>query len=141
MKKKLSWHFWLVCGVIAVIAVLMSIHFSRKTEYACEMADLQTMRSAEAVAALMWRDKLPEDPAEYWFDSRTMQLIPTSEPMPEPYGAGTKRNGYAEKDFQDQADASYDYSGREDYTDRVLHVFVSSQDGRLNIAIDWVAGR
>ncbi len=105
------------------------------------MADLQTMRSAEAAASFLWRDRLPEEPVEYWFEPATIQLIPISEPMPASYGAGTRRNGRAVKVFEDQTGTSYAYSGREDYTDKILHVLVSNEDGDLHVSMDWVPNR
>ena len=141
MKKKLSWHFWLACILIAIIAVVLFAQFSRKTEYAYEMADLQTMRSAEAVATLLWRDDLPEEPVEYWFDSGKIQLISVSDPMPEPYGVGTNRNGHAVKAFNIQTGKVFEYSENDDYTGKILHVVVSNKNNGLDIRMDWVQNR
>ena len=138
MKKKLSWHFYLVCVFIAIIVLVLCTYFNRKLEYAYEMTDLQTMRSAEAAAALLWRDNLPENPVEYWFDANSLELIPASEQRPEAYGAGTGRVGYALKGFDDQHITLAGYSEGADYTDKILKVVVSGKDDELDIAMDWV---
>lgn len=141
MKKKLSWHFYAVCSVIAIITVIMFAHFSSQEEYACEMADLQTMRSAQAAAVLLWHDSLPEGPVEYWFDTKTLLLVLASEPMPDPYGVGTKRVGHAIKAFDGDTGSSFDYLENEDYTDKILHVVVSNKDGNLDLRLEWVTSR
>ncbi len=139
MKKKLSWHFYLVCVFIAIIVMVLCVYFNQKLENAYEMTDLQTMRSAEAAAALLWRDNLPQNPVEYWFDADSLELIPASEPRPEAYGAGTGRVGHALKNIDDKYTSLAGYSESADYTDKILKVVVSSKDDDLDIDMEWVS--
>ena len=138
MKTKLSWHFYAVCAVVAAAAIAVCIYFNLMEESAYETADLQAMRDAEAAAMLLWREKLPEEPIEYWYKPQDMKLISVSESMPAPYGMGTERRSGAVKSFVNETGKAFDYSSVEGYTDKVLHVIVSSKDEVLDIRVDWV---
>lgn len=135
---KLSWHFYAVCFLVAVVAVAVSFHFSRIEEYAYEMADLEVMRNAEDTAILLWRDKLPDTPVGFWYLPGELRLIPDTEPMPIRCGMGTGKAGGAVSDFEAKAGKNYGYSEHEDYRDKALHVTVSKSDDDLDIRVNWV---
>lgn len=137
-KRKLSWHFYVACAVVAVIAILLFCHFGRVEEYAYEMADLEVMRNAEDTAKLLWFNKLPDEPVEYWFAPGELRLLPITDPIPRHCGMGTKRAGGAIKDFEAETGKAYDYSEREDYRGKSLCVTVSSVNGALDIRVHWV---
>ena len=140
MKKKLSWHFYAALIFVVSVFAAVSVYFVKKEEYACEMADLQAMRSAAMAAEALWYRELPEEAVEYWYDATSFSLVPISVPKPSACGSGTSRFGGAVKDFVDKTNGSYGYSEYEDYRDKVLHVTADNNNGVLDIAVDWVAG-
>ena len=126
-----------VAAAAAIIASAM-IFLNTRTERAAEMADLQAMRAAESVARLTWKDKLPDQPEEYWYDGANYALIPATEPKPARYGQGTERAGGAVKAFRDETGKAYPYDETRNYFGGILRVTVSSRDGALRVDMDWV---
>ena len=137
-KFNLSWHFYVVCVVVVVVAAAFFYHFSRIEEYAYELADLEAMRNAEDTARLLWFEKAPDEPAEYWFVPGELRLIPVTDPKPAHCGMGTKKTGGAVRAFEVKTGKSYGYSEHEDYRNKALHVTVNNNNGNLNITVDWV---
>lgn len=138
MKTKLSWHFYVVCAIISVVVMIIATRFRIEKEYPYEMADLQAMRNAELTAVLKWKDKLPEETTEYWYNPNSFELIPASEPKPESHGLGRKGKGGAVREFEADTGLSYEYDEGTDYTGKVIHVTVSNKGGDLDIKVDWV---
>lgn len=114
---------------------------AKKTEHDYEIVDLQVMRSAEAAAMLKWKDKILEEPVEYWFVAKTAALLDISQKKPQPYGLGTSKAGGGFKDFEaDTGIAYYNYSEKENYGGKVIHLVVSADEsGALHIEMDWVS--
>lgn len=139
MKRKLSWHFYAVIIIVISVFAAVGAYFVKHEEYACEMADLQAMRSAAMAAEALWYRKLPEETVDYWYDATSFSLVPITDSKPSPCGSGTSRFGGAVKDFVDKTNGSYGYSEYEDYRDKVLHVTVDNNNGTLNIAVEWEA--
>ena len=137
-KFNLSWHFSVVCAVVVAVALALFSHFSRVEEYAYELADLEVMRNAEDTAKLLWFEKVPDEPMEYWFVPGELRLIPVSDPMPAHCGMGTKKVGGAVRAFEAKTGNSYGYSEHEDYRNKALHVTVNNNNGSLGIMVDWV---
>ena len=127
--------------IIAVLigAFIMAYQFMlRKTEQSNELADLQAMRGAEATAMMIWKDKVPEEPVEYWYSANTFELIDATEAKPAPYGLGTKRSGGGSKSFQNETGLNHEYLESKDYTDKVIRVDVDKDDaGELRIRMNW----
>lgn len=123
---------------VMVILTLSGCSGSSEEESSSEMADLQGMRGAELTAMQEWKDKLPDEPVEYWYNPDTFELIPISEPKPDSLGLGKKGEGGAVDDFEADTGMSYEYDESKDYTDKVIHVTVSNSDGELDIKVDWV---
>lgn len=141
MKLKRLFIILALIGTAAGVAALVILHsFSQKLEHDLEMVDLQGMRGAEAAALLLWRDRLPEEPVEYWYDPAAFTLLPAQEPKPKHGGKGTQRAGGALKDFEAETGKHYDYTETRDYNGQVLHVTVGSEDGTLRVDLDWVPG-
>lgn len=138
MKRKLSWHFYAVLAIVLIMALAFTIYFRRREEKACELADLLVMQNAYDTALLLWHDRFPEEPEEYWYRPKDMRLIPASEPMPPACGMGSERKGGAAKAFYSEAEKLFDYSETEDYTDKSIRVTVSEENGALHIVVDWV---
>lgn len=138
MKRRLSWHFYVVCTVVVVAAAVFFWHFRRMEEYAYELADLEVMRNAEDMARLLWYGKLPDAPVEYWFSPGELSLRPITEPIPRHCGMGTKMTGGAVKDFKEKTGKTYNYSEHDDYRDKALLVTVDNSNGTLDIRVDWV---
>ena len=133
--------------ILALIGLLLSscllicsLLLSRRTEHEYEIADLQTMRTAEAAAMIKWKDATLEEPEECWFAPKTAELIDTSNPRPEPYGMGTSKDGKGLKGFQDDTGISYYmYSENESYRGKVLVVKGSRNEyGDLQIDLKWI---
>lgn len=137
-KFKLSWHFYVICALIVTAAVALFYHFSRVEEYAYELADLEVMRNAEDTAKLLWFEKAPNEPVEYWYVPGELRLIPITDPMPPHCGMGTKKAGGAVRAFEAKTGNSYGYSESEDYRNKALHVTVNNINGSLSITVDWV---
>lgn len=139
MKHKLSWHFYAVLSVVLLIAAAVAAYMLKQVEFSYEMADLQTMNAARASAELKWREKLPEEPVEYWYDGSSYSLVPTSGKKPKPCGSGTRRIGGAVKEFQKENDLQVDtYNESESYLGKLPRVTVRKAGDELSISIDWV---
>ena len=125
----------LASGVFACSQMLV-----RRTEHDYEIADLYVMRAAEVAAVLKWKDKVPEMPEEYWFFSKTAELLDMTHVQPEPYGMGTEKAGGGLKDFQEMTGITrYEYSERESYKDKIVFVRVSTDEhGDLQINLEWI---
>ena len=137
MKRKLI--VILIALALAAASALTAIHLlGQRTEYNLEMADLQGMRVAEEAAQLLWKDKLPEEPAEYWFNADSFTLVPIDEPMTMVYGAGTEKAGGAMKDFEAETGKHFDYSETQSYKGMLIHVTVRDNEGTLQVDVDWV---
>ncbi len=137
MKRKLT-VILIVLALAAAIALTVIHLLGQRTEYNLEMADLQGMRVAEASAHLLWKDKLPEEPTEYWFDAGSFTLVPGTEPMTMVYGAGTEKAGGAMKDFEAETGKHYEYSETQSYNGMLIHVTVKDNEGTLQVDVDWV---
>lgn len=137
MKRKLTVIILALAAVISVAFTLIHL-LGQRMEYKLEMADLQGMRAAEAAAQLLWKDKLPDDPVDYWFDAGTFTLVPGDEPMTMVYGAGTERAGGAVKDFEAETRKHYNYSETQSYSGKLIHVTVKNDEGTLLVDVDWV---
>ena len=83
-----------------------------------------------------WKDKLPENTVEYWYNPDTFELIPISEPKPDSLGLGKKSKGGAGEEFKKETGLNYEYDEGTDYTNKVVHVTVSNNDGELDIKVD-----
>ena len=127
--------FALLAGLILLIVYLK---ISANTEYYYEMNDMQALRGAEATAMLIWKDKKPEAPTEYWYNAAAFELIDISEPRPKPYGLGKRRVGNAMKDFQQETGLDYAYDEGADYSDKVIRVIVDTDEaGNLRVRSSW----
>lgn len=136
MKRTLIAAF--IGSVIAVATILIILFIlDTKNEYAAEMIDLQGMRGAEATALMLWKDKLPDEQIDYWYNANSFELIPAVEPMPQQFGSGTEKAGGAVKDFVDQTGKHFIYSEKQDYSNCVIHVVVLNNDGNLQVDVDW----
>ncbi len=139
MKRGLSWHFYATLLIVANIAITVFAFYVKNVEYAYEMADLQAMRAALESAAFQWKDKLPDEPVDYWYDAAAFSLIPAGDDKPSPSGAGTQRFGGAKKDFQQTTGITFaNYNEAENYIGKLPHVMVYGKNGELMVSIDWV---
>ena len=139
MKRGLSWHFYATLLIVANIAITVFAFYVKNVEYAYEMADLQAMHSALQSAVLKWKDKLPDEPVEFWYDAAAFSLVPASDNKPLPSGAGTQRFGGAKKDFQQTSGLSFvSYNESESYIGKLPHVTVYGENGELMVSVDWV---
>ena len=127
-----------ILSIPIIVLLILSGCSNNSAEKPNEMADLQGMRGAELTAMVEWKDKLPEETVEYWYNPDTFELIPVSEPKPESFGLGTKGAGGAVKEFEEQSGTNYGYDEKTDYRNKVIHVTVSNNDGALDIKVDWV---
>lgn len=139
MKHKLSWHFYTVLLVVVNIAITVNAYFIKNTEYAYEMADLQAMRGAIVSAQMEWKDELPEEPVEYWYDAMALSLVPVSGEKPVPCGAGTRKFGGAVRYFTEMSGFQFtNYNEAENYKGKLPHVIVREVDNELEIQVDWI---
>ena len=76
---------------------------------------------------------------EYWYDASTFKLIPVNEPIPAPYGRGTKVYGEALENFNKSFATEYDYDEKADYTDKIIRVHVKGSGDDLNVSLEWVS--
>ena len=139
MKQRFSWHFYAALLLVVNIAISVFAFYAKNEEYAYEMADLQAMRVALESAALQWKDQLPDEPVDYWYDAAAFTLVPAGNDKPSPSGVGTQRFGGAKKDFQQTSGLSFvSYNESESYIGKLPHVTVYGEDGKLTFSIDWV---
>ena len=138
MKRYLSWHFFAACLIVINLTSTVYAYYSRNEEYAYEMADLQAMRCAEALAQAKWYDSLPTEPVKYWFDAANYSFITESDPKPAPYGIGTKRYGGAVKSFQKETNLFFQYNESEYYRGKIILVTVDKNAGKLTVGVNWV---
>lgn len=138
MKHKPSWHFYAVLLIVVNIAITVFAYFLKNEEYAYEMADLQAMRGAIVSAQMEWKDKLPEEPVNYWYDATSLSLVPVSEERPAPCGAGTRKYGGAVRYFNEMSGFQFtNYNEIENYKGKLPHVLVREVDNELEIQVDW----
>lgn len=136
---KPSWHFCVALLLIISIASTVSAYYLNMEEYAYEMSDLQIMGNVASAVQIEWKNSIPDELVEYWFDATTCSLVPISDSKPFPYGLGTQRYGGAVRDFQEQTGIKFkNYSDAESYKEKLLHVAVYEQDDGISIALDWV---
>ena len=139
LKRKLSWHFYAVIIIAISVFAAVGAYFVKHEEYACEMADLQAMRSAAMSAEALWYRELPEETVEYWYDATTFSLVPITDSKPSPCGRGTSRFGGAARDFMRITGIQFsDYDESESYLGKLPHVVVHVEQDELIITVDWV---
>ena len=139
MKQQLSWHFYVVLLFVISIAITVFSYFIKHTEYTYEMADLQAMNNAISAAKMEWKDQLPEEPMEYYYDAKTYGLVSIGQSTPDPCGFGTTKFGGATRDFLRTTGIDFsNYSESESYEGKLPHVVVDKEDGELLITVDWV---
>lgn len=126
--------------IILSIIITIDAYLNIKTEYQAEMADLQGMKVADYTTRMKFKERLPDTLIAYWFDMSDYSLIPISEPMPEPYGLGSKLNGGALNDFiKEDNNDEYKYDEGLDYHNMIIKVTASrGQSNKLNVRTDWV---
>ncbi len=134
MKQKAT----IILILLAIPIILSGCSGNSAIEKPSEMADLQGMRGAELTAMLKWKDKLPDETVEYWYNPNSFELIPVSDPKPVSHGLGKKGKGGAVEEFEAETGLSYEYDEGMDYTNKVIHVTVSNKAGELDIKVDWV---
>lgn len=138
VKGKHSWHFYTACATIVAIIIIFSAYLEKIEEYSYEMADLQAMRNADVTAMMKWKNKLPDEMTEYWYDPHSFELIQTNNPKPESHGLGRKRKGGAVEEFESDTNVSYEYDEGTDYNNKVIRVIVRNEEGKLDIRVNWV---
>ncbi len=131
-------------GIIAIIAICLALlligvneYLSRRSEKDAERADILAMHAAKITAD--YTDQEFGSTAEYWFNAENMYFIPTSEPMPAPYGMGTVKRGGGTAAFREQYEADYGYDETTDYREMILQVtIVTDEQGEKSVYVEWV---